>query len=197
LRILLLAPPGAGKGTQGTRLADHFGIQHIAVGDLLRDHIRRGTELGQLAAGYVERGELVPDDAVMAAVMPTAIDAAAAGGFVLDGFPRSMPQALAAADLARRLGITLHAAVYLQVPEGELVSRLLSRAQLEERRDDMPEVIRRRLRIFSEQTAPLVDYYRDRGILLTVEGNQSPDDVTATILRGLKELAPGSEQPPP
>jgi adenylate kinase len=108
-----------------------------------------------------------------------------------------MPQALAAADLARRLGITLHAAVYLQVPEGELVSRLLSRAQLEERRDDMPEVIRRRLRIFSEQTAPLVDYYRDRGILLTVEGNQSPDDVTATILRGLKELAPGSEQPPP
>jgi adenylate kinase len=188
VKIMLLAPPGAGKGTQGARLAEHFGVPRIAVGDLLREHIRRGTDTGRLAAEYVERGELVPDDVVMDVVMPPVAKAAEAGGFILDGFPRTMSQALAAAELAARLGAKLDAVVYLDVPEDELVERLLRRAEESGRVDDTPEVIRRRLRVFTDQTAPLTSYYRGRGILVPVDGNQSPDDVTEQILRGLDSL---------
>lgn len=188
---MLLAPPGAGKGTQGQRLAQHFGIRHISVGDVLREHIRRGTDIGQRVAPYVERGELAPDDVVMAAALPDVVKAAEAGGFLLDGYPRSMPQALAAADVAQRLGIRLTGVVYLRVPEDELVTRLVRRGLDAGRRDDTPEVIRKRLRLFAERTAPLISYYRDRGILVTVDGDQPPDDVTADILRRLHELGIG------
>jgi adenylate kinase len=124
----------------------------------------------------------------MSAVIPEAIEAASAGGFLLDGFPRSMPQALAAADLARQLGVRLHGVVYLPVPEEELVARLVRRGQEAGRADDTPDVIRHRLRLFAERTEPLVSYYRDRGILVTVDGNQPPDDVTADILRRLRDV---------
>ena len=125
---MLLAPPGAGKGTQGTRLAEHLGIRHIAVGDLLRDHVRRGTPIGERVAAAVDQGELAPDDVVLEAVLPDVVEAAAAGGFLLDGYPRRMPQALAAADLALQLGVRLNAVVYLRVPENVLVDRLVHRA---------------------------------------------------------------------
>ena len=125
---MLLAPPGAGKGTQGTRLAEHLGIRHIAVGDLLRDHVRRGTPIGERVAAAVDNGELAPDDVVLEAVLPDVVVAAAAGGFLLDGYPRRMPQALAAADLALQLGVRLNAVVYLRVPENVLVDRLVHRA---------------------------------------------------------------------
>ena len=186
--MMLLAPPGAGKGTQGTRLADHFGVRHIAVGDLLRDNIRRGTPIGQRVADFVNRGELAPDDLVLEAVLPEVVEAAEAGGFLLDGYPRRMAQALAAADLAKRLGILLNAVINLRAPEEVLVYRLLQRGRDAGRSDDTPDVIRTRLRLYVEQTAPLVSYYRDRGILVTVDGDQPPDDVTADILRGLSEL---------
>jgi adenylate kinase len=193
MKIMLLAPPGAGKGTQGTRLAEHFGVRHIAVGDLLRANVERGTELGRLAAEYVERGELVPDGVIMAVVIPEVVTATAAGGFVLDGFPRSMPQALGGAQLADWLGTRFDAVVYLQAPEEELVSRLLQRAQESGRADDTLEVIRHRLQVFAEQTAPLVEYYTGRGILVPVDGNQPPDDVTEEIIRGVQKLVPPAE----
>jgi adenylate kinase len=188
VKIMLLAPPGAGKGTQGARLAERFNVPRIVVGDLLRDHIRRRTQLGRRAQEYVERGDLVPDDIVLDVVLPAADKAAESGGFVLDGFPRTMPQALAAADLCNRLGISFDAVVSLDVPEEELVTRLLGRAKEAGRVDDTPEVIQRRLRVFGEQTAPLIRYYRERGILVPVNGNQPPDDVTDEIMRGIDAL---------
>ena len=136
MRMLLLAPPGAGKGTQGVRLAEHFGVTHIAAGDLLREEINGQSERGRRARAYVDRGELVPDQVVIDLVTPAAVAAAAAGGFVLDGFPRTTPQALAAADLGLRLGIRFQAVVYLDVPEDELTARPLRRATKQGRTDD-------------------------------------------------------------
>jgi adenylate kinase len=182
---MLLAPPGAGKGTQGTRLAEHYGLEHIAVGDLLADHVSRQTDEGKRAAEFIERGELVPDDLVLDVVMPRVAEAAASGGYILDGFPRSLPQAHAAAELAKKLGLGLDAVIYLKVPEEELVERLLRRGKDEDRVDDTPEVIRRRIQLFDEQTAPLIKYYRDRGMLITIDGNRPPDDVTRDIIEAL------------
>jgi adenylate kinase len=135
--MLLLAPPGAGKGTQGVRLAEHFGVTHIAAGDLLREEINGQSERGRRARAYVDRGELVPDQVVIDLVTPAAVAAAAAGGFVLDGF-------------------------YLDVPEDELTARLLRRATKQGRTDDTPEVIRHRLHVFAKETQPLTEYYRSR-----------------------------------
>jgi adenylate kinase len=188
VRLLLLAPPGAGKGTQGTRLAAHFGIRHIAAGDLFREEIEAGTDVGRLAAGYVDRGELVPDSVVIDLLMPHVVAAAAEGGYILDGFPRSVSQATTAAEMAKRLGIRLDAAVYLPVEEEELVQRLLARAQVEGRADDTPEVIRNRLRLYAEETAPLVFFYRGRGILVEVDGGQPVDEVFRRILAELDRV---------
>jgi adenylate kinase len=193
-RVALLAPPGAGKSTQGARLAELFGIEHISVGDVLREHMDRETKVGRRAAEDVERGELVPDDVVMEAVLPRLAKAAAAGGFVLDGFPRSVAQATAAADAAERLGTGLDAVIYLQVPEEELMSRLLRRGEEEDRVDDTPEVIENRLRTFAEETEPLVSYYRDKGLLVTVNGDQPTDEVTAEILDRLAQLGVAPRQ---
>jgi adenylate kinase len=184
-RLMLLAPPGAGKGTQGTRLAEHYGVEHIAVGDLLADHVDRGTEQGKRAAAYIERGELVPDEVILDVVMPRLVEASESGGFVLDGFPRSVPQAEAADALATKLGLGLDAVVYLPVPDDELVQRLRKRNEEEDRVDDAPDVVRRRIRLFDEQTAPLISRYRDRGMLITVDGSQPPDDVTRDIIEAL------------
>jgi adenylate kinase len=189
MRMLLLAPPGAGKGTQGVRLAEHFGVTHIAAGDLLREEINGQSERGRRARAYVDRGELVPDQVVIDLVTPAAVAAAAAGGFVLDGFPRTTPQALAAADLGLRLGIRFQAVVYLDVPEDELTARPLRRATKQGRTDDTPEVIRHRLHVFAKETQPLTECYRSRGILLSVDGNQSVEAVTDAIVGELAKMA--------
>jgi adenylate kinase len=188
MRMLLLAPPGAGKGTQGARLAEHFGVRHIAAGELFREHISRQSELGRAAKAYVDRGELVPDSLVLDLIMPVVVAATAEGGYVLDGFPRTMPQALAAAELGLRLGVRFHAVVYLDVAEDELVRRLRRRAKEQGRADDTADVIRHRLRVFGEKTRPLIEYYRSRGILVSVDGDQPVEEVTSDILRALSAL---------
>jgi adenylate kinase len=191
VNLLLLAAPGAGKGTQGVRLAEAFAVPHISTGDLLRHEVAVGTELGRSVAGYLERGELVPDDVVIDLVTPYVIDAVRTrGGYLLDGFPRSRPQALAAYEIAKKAGAVLHAVVYLAVPGDELVRRLLQRAEEENRPDDTEDVIRRRLELYVEQTRPLLDYYRERGIVVEVDGDQPVDQVTDDIMRRLKEFAP-------
>jgi adenylate kinase len=187
--MLLLAPPGAGKGTQGERLAARYGVRHIAAGDLLRAEAQAGGPLGGEIAAYQSRGDLVPDQVVLDVLTPVVVDAAAHGGYILDGYPRNLPQAHAAAELAARLGVTLQAAVYLYAPDDVLTRRLLARASQGERTDDTAEVIRHRLELYAETTGPLVPYYTERGILVAVNADQSPDAVTADIEAKLSKLS--------
>ncbi len=186
MRLLLLAPPGGGKGTQGERLAARFGVRHIAAGDLLRAEARAGTPAGHQIAAWQERGDLVPDQIVLDVLTPVVVAAVAEGGYILDGFPRTLPQATVAAELGARLGLTLDAAVYLYAPEPVLMRRLLARAG---RNDDTSDVIEHRLQVFAETTSPLVTYYRNRGILLAVDADQPPESVTADIEARLSGLS--------
>ena len=190
MRLLLLAPPGAGKGTQGERLAARLGVRHIAAGDLLRAEVRAGTPRGDQIAGFQEQGDLVPDQLVIDLLLPVVIEAAAHGGYILDGFPRTLPQATTAAELGVQLDVTLDATVYLYAPEAVLTRRLLARASQEGRADDTAGVIRHRLEVFAETTEPLVAYYRKRGILVAVDADQPPESVTAQIQARLSELTP-------
>ncbi len=187
MRLLLLAPPGAGKGTQGERLAAWTGARHIAAGDLLRAEARAGGLLGREIAAHQARGDLVPDQIVLDVVTPAVVEAAAEGGYILDGFPRTLPQATAAADLAAQLGVTLDAAVYLYAPDAVLTQRLLDRASQSGRADDVADVIQYRLRVFAETTGRLVPYYTERDILVAVDADQPPDSVTADIQARLSE----------
>jgi adenylate kinase len=187
--MLLLAPPGAGKGTQGERLAARYSVRHIAAGDLLRAEAQAGGPLGEAIAAYQSRGDLVPDQVVLDVLTPAVVDAAAHGGYILDGYPRNLPQAHAAAELAARLGVTLQAAVYLYAPDDVLTRRLLGRASQGGRTDDTADVIRHRLELYAETTGPLVPYYTERGILVAVNADQSPDAVTADIEAKLSKLS--------
>jgi adenylate kinase len=185
MRLLLLAPPGAGKGTQGERLAARCGVRHIAAGDLLRAEAEADTPAGREIAACQARGDLVPDQIVLDVLTPAVVEAAAHGGYILDGFPRNLPQATAAAELAARLDVTLDAAVYLYAPEAVLTRRLLERASQSGRSDDRADVIRHRLQVYAETTGPLVPYYTERGILVAVDADQPPGSVTAGIQAGL------------
>jgi adenylate kinase len=185
VRLLLLAPPGAGKGTQGERLAAWSGARHIAAGDVLRAEARAGGSLGREIAACQARGDLVPDRVVLDVLTPIVVAAAAAGGYILDGFPRTLPQAIAAADLAARLDVQLDATIYLHAPEPVLTRRLLDRAGQGGRTDDTADVISHRLRVYAEMTGPLVPYYSERGILISVSADQSPEAVFADVQAGL------------
>jgi adenylate kinase len=189
VRLLLLAPPGAGKGTQGERLAEWSGAEHIAAGDLLRAEAQAGTTLGREIAAYQASGDLVPDQIVFDVLMPAVTAAAARDGFILDGFPRNLAQATAAADVAAKHGFTLQAAIYLQAPESVLLERLLARARQEGRSDDTADVIKHRFQVFADTTGALIPYYTERGILVTVNADQPPDAVTAEIKARLSELS--------
>ena len=141
MRLLLLAGPGGGKGTQGARLAERLEAEHVAAGDALRAEVARGSDIGARVAGYLDAGELVPDQVVVDLMTPIVAAAAEAGGYILDGFPRNLAQAHVADDAWEQRGIGLEAVVYLEVPEAELRRRLLARAEIEGRSDDTPEVI--------------------------------------------------------
>lgn len=200
MRLLLIGAPGAGKGTQAQRLAERFGIAHISSGDLLRQHVRDQTALGRTIKSYVEAGDLVPDAVVMDMLRKPTVAATENGGYVLDGFPRTMPQALRAAQIGLELGITSDAVIYLTAPEEELVTRLLDRANRDGRPDDTLDVIRHRLAVYARETAPLVDYYRGRGILLELSTDRPEADVRADLRDGLEArglvLAGGSQTVP-
>lgn len=188
MRLLLIGPPGCGKGTQGARIAERYDVEHIAAGDILRAEVAAATELGRQIAGYIAAGELVPDDTILDVVVPRIIAAAKANGYVLDGFPRSIRQAVEARRIAEETGSAVRRAVYLQAPHRELVQRLVRRADIEGRSDDTPDVIQRRLDVFSEATAPLLDFYRERGLLHVIDATLAPDVVTERILAVLPPL---------
>ena len=181
MNVLLIGPPGSGKGTQGQRLAERLGMQHIATGDLLRSEVAKESPLGKQVAGYLERGELVPDEVIIDLVLPLIESAIAGNGYLLDGFPRSVEQADTVRALVTARGGRADAAIYLEAPRDVLVARLLERATIEGRSDDTAEVIANRLQVFEEDTRPLVDYYRQRGLLHVVDADADPDSVTAAI----------------
>lgn len=183
MRVIMLAPPGAGKGTQCRRLAEATGVAHLSSGDLLRAEIARASAVGRTAAAYAARGDLVPDDVLFEVLVPVVLDAdRATGGYLLDGFPRTMAQARRAAEIGVRHQVGADAVVHLTAPESVLVERLLARAEREGRADDTPDVITHRIAVFEAQTRPLVDYYRRRGLLLEVDADR-PEDLVQAELR--------------
>ncbi len=188
MRVLLIGAPGAGKGTQAVRVADHFGLTHISSGDLLRDHIARETTIGRAAREYVERGDLVPDAIVLDMLRKPVVAASAAGGYVLDGFPRTVQQAETAYTIARDLGVAIQVAVHVDVPTEILVSRLLARGR---GADDTEEVIQHRLAVYREMTLPMIDYYAARETLVTVNGARPIAEVTWSILVQLERALTG------
>ena len=198
VRVIMLSAPGAGKGTHSKWLTLQTGAAHISSGDLLRAEVARGSDLGRQVAAYTARGDLVPDELIFSVLAPAVVAAARdTGGYVLDGFPRTMPQALRAAQFGADLALTSNAVIYLTAPEEELVSRLLDRAQREGRPDDTISVIRHRLAVFEKETAPLVDYYRSRGILLELSTDRPEAEVQADLLAWLRARGLMAPQPAP
>jgi adenylate kinase len=210
---IIMGPPGAGKGTQATELAGHLGVPHIGTGDLFRDAAQRGTLLGHKAQGYMQRGELVPDELTIALLLDRLKQRDAANGALLDGFPRTLPQAQALDEALAERGRHVSTALYLNVPRERLITRLASRwlcqrcqaayndvsrrprqagvcdrcgGPLYQRDDDRQATLERRLDVYDEQTVPVVQYYRDKGILVEVNGDQ-PIDVVQGELRGAVE----------
>jgi adenylate kinase len=211
LNLILLGPPGAGKGTQAERITDDFDLPFISTGDMLRQAVKTGTELGKKAKSYMDQGELVPDDVIIGVILEKVEGAEAADGFVLDGFPRTIAQAEALDAAFAKLGRALTAAILLEVPDEEIVRRMSGRrvsaagrpyhvdfnppkvpgkcdvdgSDLIQREDDKPEVVRKRLEVYHAQTAPLVDFYDDKGLLRRFDGTRPPtevhDHIRATI----------------
>lgn len=180
-----MGPPGAGKGTQATYVAEHFAIPAISTGDIFRANVSQGTALGVEAKTYMDAGEYVPDQVTNHMVRNRIEEADAESGFLLDGYPRTVAQVEELDAMIAHTGHRLDAAVVLTVDQEELVQRLLRRAQTDGRADDTEDVIRRRQEVYLEQTAPLIDVYRERGLLLEVDGTGEVDVVTQRIFAAL------------
>jgi adenylate kinase len=212
MRVILLGPPGAGKGTQAKVLADHFQIPHISTGDIFRANIAAGTPLGRRAKAVLDSGELVPDDVTIGIVRERLREADTANGFLLDGFPRTVAQAEALDGILDDMQTPLDRVLELQVDDEQVVRRLSGRrvcatcghvwhveyeppttegrcdldgGRLELREDDKPETVRNRLRVYAEQTAPLIDYYAERGVLTAVSGTGSVDEISGRMIEAL------------
>ena len=188
LNIVLFGAPGSGKGTQSAKLIDEYGLYHISTGELLRNHIKRGTELGRTANEFISKGQLIPDD-LMISILDDVLENQAKGkkGVVFDGFPRTIAQADALKQLLEKRGTRLHAVVGLEVPEEELIARMLHRGQETGRADDNPETIKNRLKVYHEQTHPLRDYYTKEGSYLPINGTGIVDEIFDNIAEGIKQ----------
>jgi adenylate kinase len=208
MRMILVGPPGAGKGTQAARLVDRLGIPHISTGDMLRAAVAEGTELGKAADGFMKRGELVPDEVVIGMTVERIGKPDAAGGFMLDGFPRTRPQAEALDAALAAAGVNLDVVVLIEVPDELIVERITGRRsdpetgaiyhltfnpppaeaadRLVQRADDTEEACTARLAKYHAETAPIVPFYEAKGLLRRVDGVGAPDEVTARIDRALE-----------
>lgn len=214
MRLIMLGAPGAGKGTQAARVAERFRIPHISTGDIFRANIKNGTELGKKAKSYMDAGELVPDELVCDLVADRIAQPDCGEGFILDGFPRTIPQAEALDEAVRKAGTPIDFAIDIEVPDEHIISRMGGRracvscgatyhvvynppkkedicdrcgGKLVLRDDDRPETVKNRLDVYHAQTQPLIDYYKDKKVLVTVDGTQSMDDVFSAILEKLGE----------
>jgi adenylate kinase len=212
--IVLLGPPGAGKGTQAQLISESQGLAHISSGDLFRQNLKEQTELGKLAQGYVNRGELVPDDVTIGMVQSRLLEPDCAKGALLDGFPRTPAQAEALKVMLAKLGSKVESVPYIAVPAAQLIERLSGRwtcraeghvyhqvynpskvagicdidgSELYQRDDDKPETVERRIRVYTEQTAPLIEYYRKAGLLAEVDGTKPIEQVSAAMLKAINK----------
>ncbi|HON34602.1 MAG TPA: adenylate kinase [Synergistales bacterium] len=208
MRVIFLGSPGAGKGTQAAVLKDRYGLAHISTGDILRENVRSGTALGKAAKGYMDSGGLVPDDVIIAMMRERLQEPDCRGGFILDGFPRTVPQAEALDRLLEEMGINLDGVILFEVPRQLVIDRLTGRrvcgscgeiynvrfkntatpgvcdrcgGELTQRDDDREEVVIRRLEVYEEQTAPLIRYYEEQGRLIRVDAGQEGGRVVAAI----------------
>jgi adenylate kinase len=188
MRLILMGPPGAGKGTQAKIISNHYGIPAISTGDIFRANVAGKTELGVEAQRYMDAGEYVPDEVTNAMVRDRLAEDDAQDGFLLDGYPRTLAQVEELDGMLEERGGSLDAAVALTADLEELVTRLMQRAKVEGRSDDTEEVVRRRQEIYEEQTAPLIAVYRDRGMLVDVDGMGEIDQVTERILVELEKV---------
>jgi adenylate kinase len=184
MRVVLLGPPGAGKGTQADRIAARFQLVHLATGDILRANVADGTPLGKVAQAYLDSGELVPDEVVVAMMLERLTRPDCAHGFLLDGFPRSVAQAKALDEHLAEVGTPLDAAINLEVAGEELLHRLARRG----RADDNAQTVRNRLQVFASSTRPLLDYYGGQGLLFSVAAAGTIDDVTERILHAPRDV---------
>jgi adenylate kinase len=189
VNVLLLGPQGSGKGTQAKRIEAEYGIPHIATGEILRAAMEQGTELGLKVRPIVDSGQLVPDELMIDLIRNRLMEPDAETGFILDGFPRTQPQADALGAMLEEIGRNLSIVFEFQLPDGSATERLLKRAALEGRADDNPDVIARRLELYHQQTEPLVEHYRLRGNLVGVHANKSVDGVFAEVQDALEQVA--------
>lgn len=189
MNLVLFGAPGSGKGTQSAKLIDEFGLFHISTGEVLRDHIKRGTDLGKGAQEFISQGQLIPDE-LMISILDDVLEKDAKGkkGVIFDGFPRTIPQAEALKELLAKRGTELHAVVGLEVPEEELVERMLNRGKETGRADDNIDTIKKRLDVYHNQTSPLRDYYHNEGKYLPVNGSGVVDDIFNDIAKGLEKI---------
>lgn len=185
-RLLIVGPPGAGKGTQASQIAERFGIPAISTGDIFRANIKGQTDLGQRVQAIIEAGELVPDELTNEIVEDRLKQDDASEGFLLDGYPRTVEQVHALDDMLAPMGAKLNAVVLLEADTEAVVERLLKRAQLEGRADDTEDVIRHRQEVYAAQTAPLIDVFTKRGILVSVDGMGTVEEVATRIHEALR-----------
>lgn len=185
--LVVFGAPGSGKGTQSARLIDEYGLYHISTGELLRDHIARGAELGKVADSYISKGQLIPDE-LMIEILENTLDEnpETRNGVIFDGFPRTIPQAKALKTMLEKRGSKVHAVVGLEVEDSELIDRLLKRGLESGRSDDNLETINARLKVYNDQTAPLMEYYKREGKYHGVKGSGAIDDIFNAIKNELK-----------
>ncbi len=186
MRVLFMGAPGAGKGTQSARVAEHFGILHLSTGDIFRANVAAGTELGLKAKRFMDSGEYVPDEVTNDMVKARLGEPDAAGGFLLDGYPRTVDQVARLDEMLEELDTSLDRVIVLQVDPEELLARLLERARTSGRTDDTEEVIRHRQQVYTDQTAPLLDEYSTRDIVVDVDGTGTVDEVSQRIWAALE-----------
>lgn len=189
LNLVIFGAPGSGKGTQSAKLIDEYGLYHISTGEVLRDHIARGTELGKVADDYISKGQLIPDD-LMIQILDDVLTANVADkyGVVFDGFPRTIPQAEALKGLLQNRGTDLHAVIGLEVPEEELVNRMIKRGKETGRADDNLETIKNRLAVYHKQTQPLQEYYKNEGKYIAINGHGVVDEIFSHIAEGVEKM---------
>ena len=183
--LIFLGPPGSGKGTQAQILTDNLNLNHLSVGDLLRENILNNTELGKLASNYVKSGELVPDELIidlMDSYITNIKNKTDNSGIILDGFPRTINQAIALENKIKQLNVSIKAVINLDIPDQKILKRLAGRG----REDDKPELIKNRLKVYRNQTEPLLEFYSERSLLETINGDQSDADVSSAIINVLK-----------